>query len=105
MSIVAFPPNSRYHGLPIAELTLPSGETVPYVARRFIPQPDRFADRQAHTVLKTDRRDRLASRFLGDPELSWQLCDANVVSWPEELTATPGRRIRITLPQGIPSHG
>jgi hypothetical protein len=34
--------------------------------------------------------------------LSWRLCDANGAMRPDELTETPGRRLRITLPEGIP---
>jgi hypothetical protein len=33
----------------------------------------------------------------------WRICDANGAMQPEELTQTVGRRLRITLPEGIPT--
>ena len=50
-----------------------------------------------HTVLS-----QIAAQELGDSELFWRLCDANGALRPDELTAEPGRAIRITLPEGIP---
>ncbi|MEO0078974.1 MAG: LysM domain-containing protein, partial [candidate division WOR-3 bacterium] len=32
----------------------------------------------------------------------WRICDANNVLDPSELTENPGRRVRITLPEGFP---
>jgi hypothetical protein len=78
------------------------GQTVIYLCRRFVPQPERFSLLQEHTVVQDDRVDNLANQYLGDPEQFWQLCDANNVMRPQELTETIGRRIRITLPEGIP---
>ncbi len=45
-----------------------------------------------------------AFRFavVGDPQLYWRLCDANVVLDPDELTREAGRRLRVTLPAGVP---
>jgi hypothetical protein len=97
-----FPPNSRYHGIGTAVLTIPEGRPVVYVQRRLIPPPESFALLQEHTVSEGERVDNLAAQYLGDPELYWRLCDANVVRRPEDLTSEPGSRIRITLPAGIP---
>ena len=97
-----FPPTSRYHGIGTAVLTTPEGRPIVYLRRRFIAPPENFALLQEHTVCQGDRVDNLAAQYLGDPELYWRLCDANVVLHPEELTAAPGSRIRITLPAGIP---
>ncbi|MBM4289444.1 MAG: LysM domain-containing protein [Deltaproteobacteria bacterium] len=97
-----FPPTSRYHGIGTAVLTIPEGRPVVYLRRRFIPPPENFALLQEHTVSQGERVDNLAARYLGDPELYWRLCDANAVLHPEDLTAEPGSRIRITLPAGIP---
>lgn len=97
-----FPPNSRYYGVPVMKLEEPGRDAVPYVRRRFIPAAERFADLDAHTVVEGDRIDLLASRYLGDPERYWQIADANGAMDPGELTAEPGRRLRITLPEGIP---
>ena len=51
--------------------------------------------------MQGDRLDNIAARYLGDPELFWRLCDANVALRPTELTETIGRRILITLPEGM----
>ncbi|MFO1434150.1 MAG: LysM domain-containing protein [Candidatus Competibacteraceae bacterium] len=97
-----FPPNSRYHGSATATLQTPTGRTVIYLRRRLIPPLEQFALLQEHTVVQGDRLDLLAARYLGDPEQFWRLCDANGATRPEELTETVGRRLRITLPAGIP---
>jgi hypothetical protein len=97
-----FPPTSRYHGIETATLMKADGRTVVYLGRRFVPSPERFALLQEHTVAQGDRLDNLAAQYLGDPELFWRLCDANAAVRPEELTETVGRRLRVTLPEGIP---
>ncbi len=96
-----FSVTSRYHGLPTTEMTHANGKIVPYLRRRFIPAPEVFADLQEHTVSHGERPDHIAAHYLGDPELFWQLCDANRSMRPEELTENAGRKIRITLPEGI----
>jgi len=100
-----YPPTSRYHGLATATLETSGGKTIVHLRRRFISQPDQFATLQEHTVTEGDRLDNLAAKYLGDPEQAWRLCDANVATRPEELTETPGRKLRITLPEGIPGAG
>jgi hypothetical protein len=97
-----FPPTSRYHPVGTAFHSTPTGEEIIHLRRRFIPPPDRFHLLQEHTVAEGERHDTLAAQFLGDPEQSWRLCDANAVLRPEELTEASGRRVRITLPEGIP---
>jgi len=97
-----FPPNSRYHGLDIVMLETADGRTLAYLRRRFVPPAERFALLQEHTVTQGDRLDNLAAQYIGDPELFWQLCDANNAIRPEELAETVGRKLRITLPEGIP---
>jgi nucleoid-associated protein YgaU len=98
----AFPPTSRYHGLPLSTLTLPDGTTVAYVQRRFVPPPDRFVVLVEHRVQSGDRLDNLAARFLGDPQQYWRLCDANRALRPDALIETPGRTLLVTLPEGVP---
>ena len=102
-----FPPTSRYSGLGTEQVSLPDGRTVAYVRRRLVPSPDRFATLQRHTVVEGDRLDNLAHRYIGDAEQYWRLCDANGALRPDELVETVGRRIRITLPEGMagPTHG
>jgi hypothetical protein len=97
-----FPPSSRYHLVGTALHTTSTCEEIVHLRRRFVPPPDRFHLLQEHTVTEGERHDTLAAQFLGDPEQFWRLCDANGVMGPEELTDTPGRRVRITLPEGIP---
>jgi hypothetical protein len=97
-----FPPNSRYRGVPVTRLERAGQDPIPYLRRRFIPPPERFAEVQQHTVVEGDRIDNIAARYLGDPELYWQVADANGATDPAELTEVPGRRLRITLPEGIP---
>lgn len=97
-----FPPTSRYQGLDTATLETPDGKTIIYVRRRFCPPPERFALLQEHTVVQGDRLDNITAHYLGDPEQFWRVCDANAAMRPEELTETIGRRLRITLPEGIP---
>lgn len=97
-----FPPTSRYHGIETATLETSDGRTVIYLKRRFVPPPDRFALLQEHVVVQGDRLDNITARYLGDPEQVWRICDANGAMRPDELTDEIGRRLRITLPEGIP---
>lgn len=98
----AFPPTSRYHEIDTTTMETVEGKTIVYLRRRFIPPPERFALLQEHTVTQGERLDNIAAQYLGDPEQFWRICDANAAMRPEELTETIGRRIRITLPEGIP---
>lgn len=97
-----FPPTSRYAGTEIATLEQTDGTAIAYLRRRFLPQPERFALLQLHTVRQGERLDNLTARYLDDPEQFWRLCDANRAMRPDELTGQPGRQLRITLPEGIP---
>ena len=97
----AFPITSRYSALGTAVLVVPDGRTITYVRRRIVPAPERFALLSGYTVVEGDRLDNVAHRFLGDPEQYWRLCDANGALRPDALIEI-GRRLRITLPEGIP---
>jgi hypothetical protein len=97
-----YPAGSRYHGVGIATIAGSDGTTVAYLRRRFVPPPERYALLQEHVVIRGDRLDNLAARYLGDAEQAWRISDANRAMRPAELTATVGRRLRITLPEGIP---
>lgn len=96
-----FSATSRYYGLDTDTLDLPQGKTVIYLRRRFVPPPERFQVLEEHTVVQGDRLDNLAVQYLGDPTLFWRLADANRAMRPEELTQALGRKLRITLPEGI----
>ena len=97
-----FAPDSRYHGLDTAQWARPDGELVTYVRRRFIPPPESFATLREHRVVEGDRLDNLAATYLGEAQQYWRLCDGNGAIRPDELTETIGKRLRITLPEGVP---
>lgn len=96
-----FPANSRYHNIDTATLKSTDGQEIVYLRRRFVPPPERYALIQEHQITEGDRLDLLAAKYIGDPEMYWQLCDANGAIRPEELTEMVGRRLRVTLPEGI----
>ena len=96
-----FTATSRYYGIGTNTLTAADGTVIVYVKRRFLPSPDRFQLIQEHVVVQGERLDNIAAASLGDPELFWRLADANGAMQPEELVRKVGRRLRITLPEGI----
>ena len=93
---------SRYNGIPTGTLETDDGKKYVYVRRRFVPPPERFELLFEYVVTQGERLDVITAQFLGDPEQFWRLCDANGAIRPDELTETIGRRLRITLPEGIP---
>ena len=97
-----FPPTSRYALTPTTSLVRADGTTVTYLKRRFVPAPENLALLQWHQVVQNERLDNIAAKYLGDPEQFWRLCDANRALRPDELTETIGKKLRITLPEGIP---
>ncbi len=97
-----FPPTSRYYGIETTTIENVDGQTVVYLRRRFIPSPDRFSLLLEHTVVDDERLDNITAKYMDDPEAFWRVADANAAMRPEELTETIGRRLRITLPEGIP---
>lgn len=102
MSTNNFAANSRYFALATTRFEAADGTQIVHLKRRFIPPAERFALLQEHLVREGDRLDRIAFSYLGDAELFWRICDANAAVRPDELTEEPGRRLRITLPAGIP---
>jgi hypothetical protein len=97
-----FPPTSRYFGVPVAVHVTASGRTITYLRRRRVPPPESLALVGERPLLADDRLDTLAARLLGDPTQFWRLCDANAVIDPLDLTARPGRPVRVALPEGVP---
>lgn len=95
------PPTSRYAATEVKLLELPDGSHVPYLGRRLVPRPERFAEIGRHVVSQGERPDHAAYQVLGDAEQFWRLCDANRVLRPQELTERPGTTLRVTLPEGI----
>ena len=101
LDATAYPPTSRYFGLPPLTLTQRDGTQVVYLARRFVPPPQAYAQMAAHQVTGSDRPDTLAGAYFGDATQYWLLADANAVLRPQDLTTTVGRRIVI----GVKSPG
>ncbi len=97
-----FPINSRYYYTKTTKLEISKGREVVYLRRRFVAPPERFALLFEHTVTDGERLDNITAQHLGDPEQFWRIADANSAIAPEELTEERGRRLRITLPEGIP---
>ncbi|HLY02211.1 MAG TPA: hypothetical protein VKR56_06895 [Candidatus Cybelea sp.] len=98
-----FPPNSRYQNVPTTTYTTPSGKTIVYLQRRFVPSPSQFATIAVYTVKLGDRIDNVSAQAFGDPKLYWRICDANLIMQPPDATATVGTQLNITLPLGIPA--
>ena len=48
-----------------------------------------------------DRLDNIAATLIGDAELAWRIADANRAMRPGALTEEQGRRLVITLPEGL----
>ena len=94
-----FDPSSRYYPLETAVLTLPDGRTVSYCRRRFPPEGGGMPLLVETACLQGERPDQFTARVLGDPLHFWRVCDANNVLHPLELTAEPGRVLRVPLPQ------
>jgi nucleoid-associated protein YgaU len=72
---------------------------IAYSRRRFLPQGRLMPVAQEVTVVESDRLDLIAWRTLGDTEQYWRIADANDALDPAALTAVPGRRLRIPLPE------
>jgi len=97
-----FPTNSRYYGLEAKTFETPDGRMIVHLERRFVPPEENFSLLQEHSVVEGDRLDNLSAKYFGDPEMFWRICDANSAMHPDELTESVGRKLRITLPEGIP---
>jgi hypothetical protein len=89
---------SRYHLVATAQLVGAGHPPIAYLRRRFLPPAGDMALAE-HVVTEADRLDTIAAHYLGDPELFWQICDANNALSPDELTAELGRRLIVPLPQ------
>lgn len=102
MPRLQFPPTSRYKNIETATLETADDKEIIYIKRRFVPASDRFSLLQEHVVTQGDRLDNITVRYHNDPLQYWRICDANNAMKPTELTDVIGRRLRITLPEGIP---
>jgi hypothetical protein len=104
---VTFPTDSRYYGSATLTYTTPDGQSIVYLARRFVPQPGppNFFTVATHTAVQGDRLDLIAAKYLGDPLMFWLVCDANGAVRPDALVETPGTVLNITMPQGVQGTG
>lgn len=102
MMNLLFPPTSRYYSIETTVIERPNGEAIIYLKRRFVPAPEGFHVLKEHVVAKSERLDNVTALYLDDPEQFWRVCDANRAMIPRALVETEGRRLRITLPEGIP---
>lgn len=98
-----FEPTSRYAAIEATTRELPDGRTVAYVRRRFLPRGSAMPLLVEVTVAQGDRLDVITANTLGDPEQFWRICDANDAMHPTELTAAPGRRLRVAVPSSLGS--
>ena len=105
LEVTLYAPGSRYYGVATAEIELPGGRRVRYVRRRFLPDPAALVTIAAYVVADADRMDNLAAKFLGDPLQAWRIGDANTTLRLEALVEEIGRRLRITLPEGVQGPG
>ena len=90
---------SRYFSLKTAKYTTPDGREVVYITRRFLPQGSTKPLLVEVAVSEGDRLDLITARTLGDPEHFWRVADANDAMNPFDLTAEPGRVLRVPVPQ------
>ncbi len=90
---------SRYESVPEGVFTDARGRQIPYKLLRVVAAAPSL---QTHAVQALDRLDVIAFKYYDDPEQFWRICDANNAIDPDELTQASGRRLRITLPEGIP---
>lgn len=94
-----FEHTSRYYSLETVAFSLPDGREVRYARRRFLPRAEDMPAVAEVTVTEGDRLDMITFRTLGDPLYFWRVCDANNAMNPVDLTAVPGRKLRIATPQ------
>jgi hypothetical protein len=79
-----FSSNSRYYALSTYTVAMPDGTQI-VATRSALPNPLALAGYHRHVL--GDRLDLLAARYLKDPTLFWQLCDANNSPAPDALAA------------------
>jgi hypothetical protein len=100
-----FPPNSRYHNVPLRKRTAPDGTEETFVARRIIPAMEHYRVLDRYRTESGSRIDNAASAAFGDPEQYWRICDANGEAEPADATKPEGRLLVIPMPLEIASDG
>jgi hypothetical protein len=89
---------SRYYRNGRAIHLAPDGTQIPFLKRRLLPQGDSLDTMAIVTVTGGQRPDLLSAKLQGDPLQFWRIADANNAMNPFELTAVPGRQLRIPRP-------
>ena len=96
-------PTSRYAKLETVTLQRLDADGRPrliaYKRRRLIPPAGANPTLVVHAYAAGERLDTITARYFGDPTRFWQICDANEVLRPTELTDAIGHRIVVPLPQ------
>ncbi len=96
-------PTSRYAKLETITLQRLDADGRPrliaYKRRRLIPPAGASPTLVVHAYTAGERLDTITARYFGDPTRFWQICDANEVLRPTELTDEIGHRIVVPLPQ------
>lgn len=100
-----FPPNSRYHRVPIRIRTGTDGTEEAFVGRRIIPAMERYRALDRYRTQGDSRIENLAAFAFGDPEQYWRICDANGEAVPADATKPAGRLLVIPLPLEIADDG
>ncbi|QIO61605.1 hypothetical protein [Rhizobium leguminosarum] len=93
-----FDHTSRYANQKKLQYERPDGRIVSYVARRIIPARESFDTLVDVQLGEGQRLDNIAAMTLGDPQLFWQICDANRVLNPFDLMSGVGRMIKVPMP-------
>jgi hypothetical protein len=92
-------PEGRYATAEQRQMTLPDGRQVTYLARRFVPEPERLTVAAIVPTQAGDRIDLFSARIIGVPTAWWRIADANRVIHPESLEHPVGQRLTISLPE------
>jgi hypothetical protein len=97
-----FDPTSRYANVETATLERLDSDGRPrliaYLRRRLIPPAGSAPTLVVHAFAAGERLDTITAAYFGDPTRFWQICDANEVLRPVELTDEIGHRIVVPLP-------
>jgi hypothetical protein len=98
-----FEATSRYTAVETTTLTQVDEDgrlrVIAYKRRRFVPSVRGATTLVEHRYADGERLDNITARYFGDPTQFWQVCDANEVLRPEELTDEVGKTITIAMPR------
>ncbi|MER8400435.1 hypothetical protein [Mesorhizobium sp. M1348] len=93
-----FDHTSRYSDQKKLQYERPDGRVVSYASRRILPPRESFDTLVNVQLTEGQRLDSIAAMTLGDPQLFWQICDANGVLNPFDLMSGVGRVIKVPMP-------